>query len=352
MRVGLDARLAGYPGIGRFISGLWQGLLEIGVDVVGYWPTGRYRHWLGQERPAPAGPTVDVRSRPFLFTEQVTLPRAISRSGVTVYHSPHLTVPYLTSVPIVLTVHDLFPYRDAANARSRVAGRYYRSAFPRAVRRAAAVVAVAPFTARELADVLGVDGVHVVEHGIDHRRWQAPPPAEVDEVLERLAVPRPYLLYVGTTKRHKNLTTLLRAHGPDLPPLVFAGAKRDEVGESTGKVVALGRVPDAVLPALYAGARALVLPSLYEAVGFTALEAMACGTPVVCSSGGGLPETVGGAALLVAPTDVAGWGAALAQVTDSRELRDRMVREGLARAQQRSWAEAARRYLGIYEAVQ
>ena len=361
MRTALDARLIGMPGIGRFIAGLWSGLLQLGADPLVLWNDRRARSWLGDERAAPLGPVVTVRARPFGPAEQVVVPRLLGRHHVDVLHAPHFSIPHRARVPLVMTIHDLFPYLEPENARSGIAAAYYRLVMPRAVRRATAIVAVSPFAAEQVTDVFGVgdDRLHVVEHGLDHERWRPAGDTAVEEVRRRWRIDGPYLLYVGTAKRHKNLATVLAALDPAAPPLVLAGPTASEVEATAGaawpsaggRARALGRVPDDDLPALYTGATALVLPSLYEAVGLTALEAMACGTPVVASDGGGLPRTVGDAGFLVAPTDVDGWRAAIATVVGDADLRARMVAAGTALAAARTWLAAARQYTAIYEAV-
>lgn len=358
VRVSLDGRFLGLPGIGRYVSGLWSALLEAGVDLVALAGPMAARGWLGPERYPPPGPAVRVAARPFWPRGQAVLPMVLSRHRAQVHHAVHLDVPYLTRVPVVLTVHDLFPLRAPANARSLGAAAYYRAAFPLAVRKAAALIAVSPFAAGELMEVLGVPEhrVHVVEPGVDRDRWRAPEPEVARAVVGELGVRSPYLLYVGTAKRHKNLATLLAALGPELPPLVLAGPTPSEVaalglGPLPPGARALGRVADAALPSLYARARAVVLPSLYESVGFTALEAMACGTPVVSSDGGGLVHTVGDAGVLVPPLDVAAWRSALALVCADTDLRCRLRAAGRARAAERSWAASAQDHLDVYRAV-
>ena len=355
-RVALDARMLGLAGIGRFIEGLWQGLVERAVDVVGLVPNEQHG-WRAEAGGAP-GPTAVVRSRPFGPAEQVEVPRVISRLGAGVYHSAHLTVPYLSRGPVVLTVHDLFPVKWPRHARSRAAALYYRAAFPLALRRATAVVAVSPYTSRMIREVLPVPEakLHLVEHGIDHDRWRPTADAEVDRVLADLGLSRPYVLYSGTAKWHKNLPVLLEAYRGDLPPLVMAGPTAEEVraavpGFSNPLARPLGRVSSAALPALYSGAMALALPSLHESVGFTALEAMACGTAVVGSTGGCLPETVGDAGLLLPADDVAAWRDGLSRVVSDDDLRRRMADAGLRRVAPRSWRAAADGYLEVYRHV-
>jgi glycosyltransferase involved in cell wall biosynthesis len=356
LRVSYDARLIGFAGIGRMIEALWRALVELGVDVVGLWPAGAPRDWMGSQRPDPAGPHVSIRARPFLPAEQFAMPRVLGQLGATVHHAPAWSVPYLTGRPIVLTVHDLYPYLDPTVPRSRTRAAVYRIVVPLAIRKAALVVAVSPLAAQQVAETfhLSEDRLRIVEHGIDHDRWRRPQDAEIERVLARHRLPTDYLLYVGSLQQHKNLSTLFAAHRPDHPPLVLAGPSSEELARSElatairSEVIAVGRV-QSELPALYAGALALLLPSLFESVGFTALEAMACGTPVVASNGGGLPHTVGDGGLLVAPLDVAAWSDALSRVSEDETLRRALAEAGVRLAGKRSWRHAAEQYLAIYE---
>jgi glycosyltransferase involved in cell wall biosynthesis len=356
IRIALDARFIGLAGIGRMIAGLWSGLVDLGADVVGLWPGGPSRDWMGLYRAVPPGRYVTVRARPFLPAEQFVLPPLLHRIHADVHHAPHCAVPYLAGRPLIVTIHDLFPYLDRANARSSAAAAMYRVAFPLAIRHADVVVAVSAFTARQIAETFSVDAarLRVVEHGLDQARWRPPEPAEVEAVRTRYRLPAEYFLYVGTAKRHKNLKTLLAAQHPAHPPLVLAGPGEKDLHEAglsvpdPRRVIALGRVPDGDLASLYGGALALALPSLYEAVGFTALEAMACGTAVVCSDGGGLPDTVGAAGLVVPALDVSAWSEALTRVSQEDALCNRLAAQGRAAVARRSWRTAAAQYLDIY----
>ncbi|MGB9880037.1 MAG: glycosyltransferase family 4 protein, partial [Anaerolineae bacterium] len=117
------------------------------------------------------------------------------------------------------------------------------------------------------------------------------------------------------------------------------------------RVVFTGYVPDEDLPALYSGADLFVFPSLYEGFGLPPLEAMACGTPVVCSKASSLPEVVGDAALMVDPYDVEALAEAMHRVLSDAVLREELRGKGLARAQQFTWEKAARETLAVYEEV-
>jgi glycosyltransferase involved in cell wall biosynthesis len=348
--------MVGLPGIGRFITGLWGGLQELGVDATALWPDDRVHHWLGDHRYPATGRRVTVKARPFLPLEQITVPRALRRLRPDVHHATHFNVPYLTRTPVVLTIYDLILYLDTAKARSKGAGLYYRAAVPRAVSKATIVVALSPFTARQLTDTFAIapERLRTVEAGLDHDRWRPQAESDVARVRAQFALPARYVLYVGTAKAHKNLATLAAAHRPPHPPLVLAGPTAAELATagvhvpSGGRIQALGRVPDDALPGLYAGARALVLPSLYEGLGMTPLEAMACGTATIVSDGGALPDTVDGSGLVVPARDVGAWAEALSRISDDDDLRDKLVDAGLTRTAPLQWRECAQGYLDVY----
>jgi alpha-1,3-rhamnosyl/mannosyltransferase len=173
----------------------------------------------------------------------------------------------------------------------------------------------------------------------------------VAAVLREFGLPTEYLLYVGTAKPHKNLATLACAQRALDVPLVCAGPTPAELaaaGVDPSVVRALGRVPDRALPPLYSGARLLAQPSLVEGCGLTPLEAMACGTPVVVSDGGALPDTVGDSGVVVPARDVEAWTDALRRVNEDETLRDELRKRGLAHVATRDWRTCARRYVAVY----
>jgi len=173
-----------------------------------------------------------------------------------------------------------------------------------------------------------------------------------------------YILYVGTLQPRKNVARLLDAFfrlrdaGQTSAQLVLVGQKGWLHQEITRKlsrpnsgVVLTGYVPDEELPTLYAGAMVFVLPSLFEGFGFPALEAMACGTPVIAANTSSLPEVVGDAALLVDPLNTEEMAQALLNALTDARLREQLREKGLRQAQRFRWADSARRVLTVLEEV-
>jgi glycosyltransferase involved in cell wall biosynthesis len=240
-------------------------------------------------------------------------------------YSPANLAP-LASRRNVVVIHDVAALRHPEwYSRPYVA--WQRALLPAIARRARLVITVSEFSRREIAEVLGVEAT-VVPNGVDER---FKPASEQGD----------YALVVGSRLARKNLQAVaaaaeaLAGHGIVLRA---AGSGRSYMrAEAPNGVRQLGYVPDDELPALYAGARVLLMPSLYEGFGLPCLEAMASGTPVVAANRGALPETCGDAALVVEPEDFA--NAAVAAVTSERE---RLVEAGLARAARFTWERAAR----------
>jgi glycosyltransferase involved in cell wall biosynthesis len=219
------------------------------------------------------------------------------------------------------------------------------------------VIAVSECTRTDLIQRYRVpaERIRVVYNGVDHRRFQ---PVEVDAeaVAQRFGVRHPFILCVGSLMPWRNAARLLRAAARLDFGLLFVG--RDIWGsDRTARLAAengwdwacfAGYVADADLPALYAAATVFAYPSLYEGFGIPPLEAMACGTPVVASTAGALPEVLGDAALLVDPYDEDALAAALQAAAEDRgDLR----RRGLLRAARYTWPRAAAETWQLYEAV-
>ena len=282
--------------------------------------------------------------------------------GAELYHATeHLLMP-LRRVPSVLTVHDLI-FRLFPRHHKRLNYWYLNAAMPLYCRRASAIIAVSQATRRDLVQAYGLDPAKItVVHEAAAPHFVPASPARVAQVRARYGLPEDYLLHVGTIEPRKNLSRLLEAihalrqAGQDVRLVVVGGQgwlyadffrRLEELG--LGQAVQLpGYLPDADLPAVYSGARLVVVPSLYEGFGLPVLEAMACGAPVVCSRASSLPEVGGDAARYFNPDDVPAMADAILAVWRDAELRETLRRQGLARAAHFSWARAAEETLAVY----
>ena len=280
---------------------------------------------LAPERYAAVRPPAALAHRAGHAWEQGVLPALARRRGARLLLNPANLAPVAFARNVVV-IHDAAALREPA-WYSRLYVAWQRLVLPAVARRAVHVVTVSQFSRDEIVELLGVDAarISVVAGGVDERFSPGAEPA---------ARPRPYVLTVASRTARKNLGALdetarrLAEQGVDL---VAAGSARPQFRDDAGAgLVELGHVPDDELPGLYAGARAFVLPSLHEGFGLTALEAMACGTPVVCSDRGALPETVGDAARLVDPTDPGAIADAVLGAMDDARLREAGPRRAAA----------------------
>jgi glycosyltransferase involved in cell wall biosynthesis len=281
--------------------------------------------------------------------------------SVDVFHGPDARVPRLGRVPLVATVHDVFSLDSDAYADPGFREKKRRG-YEDLVRRARLLLFVSGHARdRFLSHFdLAADRVRVVPHGVDPRFAAADPEAAA-AARARLGLPPEYLLFLGQVSRRKNAVRILEAYASlapgSTPHLVLAGPHThgaEEVKEAHARlglgdrVRFLGHVAEADLAALYLGSKALVFPSLDEGFGLPALEAFACGTPVLASTAGALPETCGDAALLVDPLDVDAIAGGMRRLLDDGRLAADLVRKGRARAAAFTWEATARRTLDAY----
>ena len=273
--------------------------------------------------------------------EQAALP-ALARGAALIY-SPANLAP-VASRRNVVVIHDAAALRHP-EWYSPVYVRWQRAVLPRIARRARQVITVSEFSRRELAETLGVPGerIAIVPNGVDERFVPGADPAPARAAL---GFEGPYALAVGTRIARKNAAALdaaVRRLAEAGVALVWAGSGRAymRVGDVPAALV-LGYVADDLLPGLYAGARAVLMPSLYEGFGLPALEAMASGVPVVAADRAALPETCGGAALVVDPEDPEALADAAVVAATDEDRRARLIEAGLVRAAPFTWDRSAR----------
>ena len=362
MRLGIDGRelVAGArTGIGRYVREVLRAAAARGWRSTVYGDT---RTVLAD---APAGVTLTRLAAPGTrWWDQVALPRALRRTGADIFLSPYYKGPIAAPCPVVLTVHDLYfigyggRYRPLRDSALTAAARLY-------ARRARAIVTASEHSRRAVIERLEVDPSKVTTIGVAVGAEFVPTPLAA-AARARYDLGASYVLFVGNFKPHKNVDGLLFAWA-SLPATLRAAHRLVLAGGDTGRrpqlealaralgvtasVVFPGLVGDADLPGLYSACAAFVLPSLDEGFGLPAVEAMACGAPVIVSDRGALPEVAGPGAAVV---DVAAEGAlaaALARVLLEPEHRDALRRRGRARASDFAPARTAGRVLDLLETI-
>jgi alpha-1,3-rhamnosyl/mannosyltransferase len=365
MRVALDARKLHDFGIGTYIGELLATFIELGrpEELVVYLPPGE----AGARLPPGAGRLERrvERARPYSVAELWRLALAARRDRVELFHAPHYVCPPWLPCPAVVTIHDLIHLRFPEHRRHLLAPLYARVMLRLAVRRAACLITVSASTRRDLESRLGAPAgrIRVIPNGVAPRFRPSDGPAGLAARLVRLGVAPPYWLFVGNPLPHQNHGGLLDAFAGlprelgrlvlvGIPPAARPAVERACAARALGeRVVVQAPLPAAALPPLYQGALALVCPSLWEGFGLPALEAMACGTPVIAGERGALPEVLAGAGVLVDPTNVDALREAMHNLAGSDSLRAALGAAGLARARASSWRAAAEATLAAYREV-
>ena len=361
MRIGLDARKWRDGGIGTYIRNLLAASLAMRRDhrfVVFLLPEdlGAAAH--------PGVPVEEVRvtAGKYTLSEHWLMARAARLARLDIYHAPHYTLPLPLRCPAVVTIHDLIHVRFA-RFHPPGAGVYARAIAGAAARKARLVLVDSNHVRDDVMEILGApeERVRVIPLGVSSAMTRRPPD-QVEAFLSARALPRGYLLYVGARKRHKNLTLLIEAFGrmpaDSRPPLVLSGgawAESDPLARAARDAGVLRSIHfagelrgDEGLAHLYSGAALYVQPSLEEGFGLPPLEAMACGTPVLSSSAGALPETLGDAASLLPPEDPGTWAETMAALLRDGARRADLSRRGLARAREFTWERTAAMTLDAY----
>lgn len=318
-------------------------------------------------------PSIRLKGRllPALMTAGPLQIAAIARrERLRVVHDPFGVSPFPLPYRIahfarIVTIHDMIPF-VYPETHARLTNLLFRHYIPRTLRFVDQVVTVSDASKRDIQRYYGMPAakIRVIPCGVSPA-FSPVPPTTVAGVLQRYAVPQPYILTVGALQARKNLETLFAAYrvlrSKGLPHrLVVTGRKAwktagiftslRELGLEED-VILTGYVADDDLPALYSGASVFAFPSLYEGFGLPPLEAMACGTPVVTSNASSLPEVVGDGGLTVEPSDVRGFAAALERLLTDEALHETCRERGLARAGRFTWEAAAAAHLELYQSL-
>ncbi len=381
LRIAIDVRRIADFGIGTYIRNLLRGISALDRE-------NRYLLVCGTEKPPMArelgknfecAPYTPPRHK---AAERFVYPLFLRALDADLYHIPLNAVPLGMPRPYVVTIHDVSSliFRHEAG---RVRGmRLWR--LRRGLQRAERVIAVSAATRRDVMDMLRVvpERIRVIHNAPDPVFRPSPVPAIacVDEkprlhypagmrrILDRYQIDSPFVLYAGTVRPQKNIPRLVEAFSVARTELerhpLYRGIKLIIIGDEISKSQAirraviqsgveaavrfLGFVPLETLRVFYQAASAFVFPSLYEGFGLPPLEAMACGTPVVCSEMSSLPEVIGDAAVIVNPENVFDIARGIREALVDQGLRAEMVARGLEQAGKFSWERTAAQVLETY----
>jgi glycosyltransferase involved in cell wall biosynthesis len=304
-----------------------------------------------------------VRAPIYSIREQFEIPWAAR--GADLLHVPHYNAPLLYRGKLLVTIHDLTHIIDATFKRTMASMVYARPMLNLIVRKADHIITVSEFSKSQIVERLGVSPsrITVIHSGVSAHFCRRDQQEAVTRVSVAIRLERPYILFVGNLKPHKNVRTLiralasLRARKAIEHELLILGDDRKRKTELVEECHRLGvaevvrfvpHVSYEMLPYVYGAADLLVLPSFIEGFGLPVLEAMACGTPVVCSRAASLPEVAGDAAEYFEPSSAEDLAAAIERVLNSRERQTELRQKGVERAKQFSWDECARRHGEVY----
>lgn len=388
MNIGVDAcSWSNKRGFGRFSRELLKALLTIDS-------TNRYLFFIDQqtadqyslpdraqvvcvrtnESPTEAASSSGRRS----LSDVWTMTRRVLKEDLDLFFFPTIYsyFPILNRTKIVLTVHDMIPITHSqAVFPNRKLRRFWNLKQNLAFRQAAAIVTASQYSKQQIVkhSHLPEDLVHLLSAGAGEDFKTLPHDSAMEAVLEEYGlVGHRFLLYVGGISPHKNLRMLVDAFSMLVKQDEFADVRMVLVGDYQGdsflsdypllrekvadlgladKIIFTGYIEDRILAFLYNAASLFVLPSLEEGFGLPAVEAMACGVPVVASHTGALVEIVGDAALFFDPQNAEELLEAVRRILSNSVVAEELRRRGLQRAKNFTWTNAAERLLSVFNEV-
>jgi glycosyltransferase involved in cell wall biosynthesis len=381
MRIALDVRHARDYGIGTYIRNLVQSLAQI--DSANRYILAGRKEDLREFGELPGNFKRALFPRPDSgVINQITFPLFLRRLKPDICHVPLNAAPLFMQRPYIVTIHDmsslLFPeFRTTDTSSLRHQYRLFR--FRRSLLRAHKIIAVSKATQRDVEDLLAIPHDRIRQiysapdpHFIESAHFaQAANPslaAERQKTLDRYQISYPFLLYAGNIRPQKNVPRLVEAFAVLRNELenhpLYKDLRLIIIGDEIWKhpqvrrmviqtrmepfVRFFGFVPFETLGVFYSAAAAFVFPSLYEGFGMPPLEAMASGTPVVCSGTSSLPEVVGEAASLVNPENVFDIARGMREVLLDDNYRAKLIRLGLEQSRSFQWERTARQVLEVY----
>jgi len=370
MRIGIDARMygPGFTGIGRYTYELIRHLALL--DLVNEYVVFLRKEAFDSFVPPNSRFSKVLADFPhYSLAEQMSFLRVLNREHLDLMHFCHFNAPLFYHRPSVVTIHDLtlsfFPGKKMNSWFRRFA---YQWVLKTVTRKARKIIAVSQNTQKDLEDLFHIpkSTISVIYNGVDPA-FATPSNLNRATVAEQFGLRKPYFLYTGVWRDHKNVVGLIHAfhglwkEGGGQYQLAITGRPNPSYPEIPETIKALGLeseirltglVTDEELKALYQHALAYVFPSFYEGFGFPPLEAMMCGIPVAASNTSSTPEVCGeGNALFFSPYNIPEMQQALDRIAHDGALRSQLIENGRAHARKFDWGKMASAVLGVYNSV-
>ncbi|MFC1749387.1 glycosyltransferase family 4 protein [Pseudomonadota bacterium] len=371
MKIGIDCRMysTNFTGIGRYVFELTQNLFKLD-------PKNQYVLFFNEPEYSIFQPPIEkvkkvLANAPYYsLAEQTKFLKTLNKEKLDLMHFTHFNAPIFYNRKSIITIHDLtlsfFPGKKKKSLIHRIG---YNLTLNAGVKKAKKVIAVSNNTKKDLHEITHIpeEKIEVIYEGVneDFKILSSEDDIKLmQEVKEKFALDKPFLLYTGVWRSHKNLQNLIRAfkilkekHGFD-GHLVITGRKdplyqpdllkvADEL-QVTKDIIFTDLVNEDELIALYNAAAAYVFPSLYEGFGLPPLEAMKCGTPVVTSNVSCIPEVCGDNAIFFDPHSPEDIAEKVYKVVSQPSLQEEMIKKGLKHVKQFSWTSMAEKTLELY----
>lgn len=364
--IGIDARSYGWTGIGRYVRNLMRELFILDTQ-------NHYTIFLNKE-------AYDIFEEPnervkkvladipwYSIDEQTKFLSTLKKQKFDLMHFPHFNIPLLYNEPFIATIHDLtlsfFPGQKMTSLMHRMA---YQATIRHACKKARGIIAVSKNTKKDIEQLLKIPSqkVDVIYEAVESDRYNAnTDQAKIDALKKKYNIRKPYLMYVGVWRSHKNILGLLSGFSKILErgldyQLMITGKPDPHYPEVMQKihdlgieqsVILPGFAPEEELPTFFQGCDLFVFPSFYEGFGLPPLEAMASGCPVIASNTSCMPEILQDAAEYFDPYDHEDIARAMESVLRNRARAAELRAKGLERVKKFSWQVMARETLETYK---
>lgn len=353
MKIYFDARMIDHPGIGRYIKCLLPLLAEdkeLDLHILGQ--REKIKNALGM-----VNNIIDFNAPIYSIREQAGFLRLKKIIGNDILHVPHYNIPVLKKFNLVVTLHDIIHILYPTGAKNKVASIYMKYMVKKALSSAGQIICVSHSTKESIEKLFGIQGrnLTVIYEGIDKVFFKITDQEYLDSIREKYKLPERFILYVGSIRRHKNITGLLAAFEqftkrvPDIW-LVIAGRYSQPINLKRPRVLYLGEVAsDADLAGIYNQACCLFNLSSYEGFGLTILEAQACGVPVICSDIAPHMEIGGDGIAAVEPSYIDQIYENLYNILFEQDIRSRLISKGMENAARFNWQSTAKKTIEVYK---